>query len=262
LTRYYDPRLGAGIAALITDKTCGVFMESPGSLTFEIQDVGAITKAARAKGVPTILDNTWSAGIYFKPFEHGVDLSIQALTKYQSGHADTFGGAVLCATTDWANRVTQAYKQLGLGASPDDAYMILRGMRTLSVRLAAQSASAFEIAQWLKTQPQVANVLHPGLPEAFDHALWKRDFTGASGLFGFVLKQTSEESVNAMLASLSLFGLGFSWGGFESLIVPSNANIVRSVTPWRPEGELIRVSIGLEHTDDLIADLAQGLAQL
>lgn len=261
-TRYYDPRIGAGIAALISDKTCGVFMESPGSLTFEIQDTPAICAAARAKGVASIIDNTWSAGVYFKPFEHGADLSVQALTKYQSGHADAFGGAVLGATDAWVNRVTQAYKQLGLGKSPDDAYLILRGMRTMAVRLTAQSASALTIAQWLQKQPQVARVIHPALPECQDHALWKRDFTGSSGLFGFVLKPAPEERVNAMLTSLSLFAMGFSWGGFESLIVPSDANIMRTAAPWKAEGPLIRVSVGLEHVDDLIADLAQGLAKL
>lgn len=261
-TRYYDPRIGAGIAALVSDKTCGVFMESPGSLTFEIQDVPAICAAARAKGVASIIDNTWAAGVYFKPFEHGADLSVQALTKYQSGHADTFGGAVLGATDAWVNRVTQAYKQLGLGESPDDAYLILRGMRTMAVRLAAQSAAALTIAQWLQKQPQVARVIHPALPECQDYALWKRDFTGSSGLFGFVLKPAPEERVNAMLTSLSLFAMGFSWGGFESLIVPSDANIMRTAAPWKAEGPLIRVSVGLEHVDDLIADLAQGLAKL
>src|SRR5262249_36617142 len=153
-------------------------------------------------------------------------------------------------TQEWVHRVTQAYKQLGLGESPDDAYLILRGMRTLAVRLAAQSESALKIAQWLQSQPQIARVIHPALPEAEDHALWKRDFTGSSALFAFVLKPAAKERVNAMLKSLSLFGLGFSWGGFESLIVPSDDNMTRTAAPWKAEGPLVRVSVGLEHTDD------------
>lgn len=260
--RYFDPHIGAGIAELITDKTCAVFLESPGSLTFEIQDAPAIVAAARAKGVATILDNTWSAGVYFKPFAHGIDLSVQALTKYQAGHADAFMGAVLAATPQWAERVRQATKQLGLGASPDDAYLVLRGLRTMAVRLERQSESALEIARWLETQPHVARVIHPALPSHPDHALWKRDFTGAAGVFGLVLKPAAPERVKAMLEGLELFAMGFSWGGFESLAVPCDRNITRTAAPWRAQGPLIRLSVGLEHSDDLIADLATGLAKL
>ncbi len=260
--RYYDPRLGAGIADLITERTCAVFMESPGSLTFEVQDVPGIVAAARARGVPTIIDNTWSAGVYFKPFEHGVDISIQALSKYQAGHADAFMGAVLGATEPWVNRLWMAYKDLGLGASPDDAFLVLRGMRTLAVRLERQSASALKVARWLESQPQVARVLHPALESSPDHALWRRDFTGASGLFALILHARPPEQVAAMLESLALFGLGFSWGGYESLAIPCDPQIVRTAAPWRAEGQAIRLSIGLEHPDDLIADLAQAMARL
>jgi len=260
--RYYDPRIGAGIAELITEKTCGVFLESPGSLSFEIQDVPAITAAARAKGAPTIIDNTWSAGIFFKPFDHGVDLSIQALTKYQGGHADAFMGAVLSATPEWATRVRTTYKELGLGAGPDDAYLVLRGMRSLAVRLERQSASALRVAHWLAQRPEVARVLHPALPDFADNALWKRDFTGASGVFSFVLKPAPPERLTAMLESLAIFSMGFSWGGYESLIVPCDAQIIRTAKPWRAEGPLIRLSIGLEHAEDLIADLEHGLGLL
>jgi cystathionine beta-lyase len=260
--RYYDPRIAAGIADLINDKTCAVFMESPGSVTLEVQDVPAIVAAARPRNVATIIDNTWSAGVFFKPFDHGVDLSVQALSKYQAGHADLLIGAVLASTPEWAERVRQAYKQIGLGASPDDAYLALRGLRTMAVRLERQRASALKIAQWLETQPQVARVIHPALPSNPDHALWKRDFTGANGLFSFVLKPTPEARVKAMVEGFDIFSMGFSWGGYESLAVPCNKNITRTAVPWREQGELIRLSIGLEHPDDLIADLQTGLARL
>ncbi|HWA00756.1 MAG TPA: cystathionine beta-lyase [Caulobacterales bacterium] len=260
--RYYDPGVGAGIDALITDKTCAIFMESPGSLTFEVQDVPAITAAARARGIPTIIDNTWSAGIYFKPFAHGADLSIQALTKYQAGHADAFMGAVLSATPEWAARVKATYKEIGLGAAPDDAYLVLRGMRSLAVRLERQSASALQIAHWLDARPEVARVLHPAFASCAGHDIWRRDFTGASGVFSFVLKPVGAERVASMLEALSIFSMGFSWGGYESLAVPCDPQITRTANPWRAEGPLIRLSIGLEHVDDLIADLDAALQHL
>ena len=261
-TTFFDPHLGGDIAGLINENTCGVFLESPGSITFEVQDVPAITAAAKARGVPTILDNTWSAGLYFKPFEHGIDVSVQALTKYQAGHADAFMGAVLSATPQMGERVKATYKQLGLGASPDDAYLVLRGMRSLSVRLERQAASGMQIARWLETRPEVARVIHPALPSHPDNALWKRDFTGAAGVFGFVLKPADDAKLKAMLESYTLFSMGFSWGGYESLIIPCDDNITRTAKPWKAEGPLIRLSIGLEHPDDLIADLAQGFARL
>ena len=261
-TRYYDPRIGAGIADLITDGTCALFMESPGSVTMEFQDVPAIARVAKAKGVPTIIDNTWSAGVWFKPFDHGVDLSVQALTKYQSGHADAFLGAVLCATPQWAERVRAAYKQLGLGASPDDAYLVLRGIRSLAVRLERQGASALAVARWLETRPEVARVLHPSLESSQDHAIWKRDFSGSSGLFSFVLRPIERQRVERMLGCLSIFAMGFSWGGYESLAIPGDPHLTRGASTPKLEGELVRLSIGLEHPDDLIADLERGFATL
>lgn len=261
-TTFFDPHIGGDIAGLINENTCGVFLESPGSITFEVQDVPAIAAAAKARGVPTILDNTWSAGLYFKPFEHGIDLSVQALTKYQAGHADAFMGAVLAATPQMGERVKATYKQLGLGASPDDAYLVLRGMRSLSVRLERQAASGLEIARWLETRPEVARVIHPALTSHPDHALWKRDFTGAAGVFGAVLKPVDDAKLKMMLESCALFSMGFSWGGYESLIIPCDDNITRTAKPWKAEGPLIRLSIGLEHPDDLIADLATGFARL
>lgn len=258
--RYFDPR--CGIADLITDDTCGVFLESPGTHTFEVPDTPAIAAAAHARGIPVILDNTWSAGVYFKPFAHGVDISVQALTKYQSGHADAFVGAVIAGSREWAERVHATYKQLGLFASPDDCYLVLRGMRTMSVRLERQSASALTVACWLEGRPEVARVIYPALASHPDHAIWKRDFTGASGLFACMLKPVAPDRVNAMLEGLSVFAMGFSWGGYESLIVPSDRDMRRAVTPWKGDGPLLRLSIGLEHPDDLIADLEAGLARL
>jgi cystathionine beta-lyase len=261
-TRYFDPRLGREIEELIGPNTCAIFLESPGSLTFEVQDTPAIVSAARAKGVATIIDNTWSAGVYFKPFDHGIDLSVQALTKYQMGHADAFLGAVLAATPILQTRVQAGYKTLGYNAAPDDAYLVLRGMRTMALRLERQAESALAIARWLETRPQVARVLHPALASHPDHAHWRRDFSGASGLFAMVLKPAPADRLKAMLEGFDLFAMGFSWGGYESLIVPCDPQIVRTASPWNAEGPLLRLSIGLEHPDDLIADLERGLSRL
>jgi cystathionine beta-lyase len=258
---YYDPLVGAGIEKLITKKTKVVFTESPGSQTFEVQDVPAIAKATHSAGAVVILDNTWATPLYFKPFAHGADVSIQAATKYIGGHADIMLGAITVNERS-AAAITKTHEDLGLCVGPEDVYLGLRGLRSLAVRLAHHQRSAFEIARWLSGRPEVARVIHPGLPGDPGHAIWKRDFTGASGLFSFVLKPVAREKVAAMLDGLKLFGMGYSWGGFESLIIPFDPRAYRTATAWKAEGPALRVHIGLEDVDDLKADLEAGFARL
>ena len=259
-TRYYAPRIGAGIADLLDASVCGVMMESPSSLTFELQDVGAIATAAQRCGVPTMIDDTWSAGVLFRPFEHGVDLSIQALTKHQGGHADLLLGAVLARTPALAARVEAACAQLGLCVAPEDAFLTLRGMRTMGLRLQAQGAAGLELAHWLERRPEVLQVLHPGLASHPDHALWRRDFSGACGVFAIVLKPQFAGGLAAMLDGYELFGLGYSWGGFESLA--SFAPPPLRAVPSPLDGPLVRFSIGLEDPSDLRTDLERGFERL
>ncbi|MGA9603193.1 MAG: cystathionine beta-lyase [Methyloceanibacter sp.] len=260
-TIYYDPLIGAGIKKLLGAKTKLVFAESPGSQTFEVQDIPAIVKAAHAAGAVVILDNTWATPLYFKPFAHDVDVSIQAATKYIVGHADAMLGAIT-ASEKAARAVEKSHEDLGLCPGPEDAYLGLRGLRTLSVRLARHQQSALELARWLKSRPEVARVLHPGLPSDPGHALWRRDFTGASGLFAIVLKPASHAALAAMLDGLSLFGMGYSWGGFESLILPFDPRDYRTATTWEADGPALRLHVGLEDVDDLKADLEAGFARL
>ncbi|HEY7978899.1 MAG TPA: cystathionine beta-lyase [Rhizomicrobium sp.] len=258
-TTYYDPLIGAGIEKLMKPNTRAVFCESPGSLTFEVQDVPAIAAVAHKQGASVLLDNTWATPVYFNAFDHGVDLSIQAATKYVGGHADVMIGYV-AANESYRERLESAHHDLGLYASGDDCYLALRGLRTMPVRLARHQESGLKLAHWLAKHPAVERVLHPALETDPGHALWKRDFKGATGLFGVVLKDTPHSRFAAFMDSLKLFGMGYSWGGYESLIVP--AKIHRSAAPFDAKGRVIRIHAGLEDTGDLIADLDQALANL
>ena len=258
---YYDPLIGAAIRKLIGKKTRVVFTESPGSQTFEVQDIPAITDAAHRAGAKVILDNTWATPLYFKPFAHGADVSIQAATKYIVGHADAMLGAVT-ATKETAPAIAKVHADLGLCPGPEDAYLGLRGLRSLAVRLERHQRSALALADWLATRPEVVRVIHPALPTDPGHELWQRDFTGASGLFSILLKPVKHEAVAAMVDGLSLFGMGYSWGGFESLILPFDPSTYRTATRWSHKGPALRLHVGLEHVDDLRADLEAGFARL
>jgi cystathionine beta-lyase len=258
-TTYYDPLIGPGIAALFRPNTKAVFCESPGSLTFEVQDVPAIAAEAHAHGASVLLDNTWATPLYLDAFAHGVDLSIQAATKYVGGHADVMIGYV-CANEDHVRQLVQTAHDLGIYASGDDCFLALRGLRTMPVRLKRHGETALALAQWLQKRSEVSRVLYPALDDDPGHGLWTRDFSGASGLFGVVLKPIRHKALAAFFDSLKLFGMGYSWGGYESLIVPSKLH--RTASRFDPEGPLIRIHAGLEDVDDLKADLDRGLAAM
>lgn len=257
-TELYDPRIGADIAKLIRDNTSVIILEAPGSLTFEIHDTPAITKAAKARGITTIIDNTWSAGVVYSPLSLGVDISCHAATKYFGGHSDVMFGAAVCASESVLAKVRATAKDLGNASSPDDAYQILRGFRSLMPRFTHQQSSALALATWLSSHPKVARVLHPALVEHPDHALWKRDFTGGACLFSIILKPTSDEDVLKFINALELFGIGYSYGGFESLVIHCDPQLRRSHAA-KLGGPLIRFACGLEDSDDLRADVAQAL---
>ena len=257
-TRYYDPMIGGGIADLIGPHTKAILLESPGSNTMEVQDVPAVCAAARAAGVATLIDNTWATPLFFPALSHGVDLSILAATKYVGGHADVMLGSVT-ANRDWYAKLERTSWELGHAVSPDDAWLGSRGLRTMAVRLRQHEASARKVAEWLKGRPEVARVLHPALPDCPGHETWKRDFKGSSGLFSFVLNGGDDAARCRLIDGLELFGIGWSWGGYESLAVPNDPQPNRTVTPWHAEGPLVRLHIGLEDPDDLIADLEAGL---
>jgi len=256
-THYYDPMIGAGIAALITDRTRAIFLESPGTYTFEVQDIPAICAAAKARGVTTLIDNTWATPLYLPAIELGVDISIIACTKYIGGHADLMLGSVT-VTEAWAQRLERTRRVFGQSAGPDEAWLALRGLRTLSVRLARHQDSGLKVARWLEQQPQVARVLHPALPSCPGHEYFARDFKGATGLFSIVLKGGDDAAAARFIERLALFGIGYSWGAFESLAVPGHFTRTATAPEW--EGPLVRLHIGLEDADDLIADLAAALA--
>jgi cystathionine beta-lyase len=258
---YYDPEVGASIGSLLRPNTRLVFLESPGSLTFEVQDVSAIAAAAKANETLVLLDNTWATPLYFRPFEHGVDLSIHAATKYIVGHADAMLGIIVSAEPHY-RQVRRMTQLLGYAVGPDDAYLALRGLRTMAVRLARHQETALALARWLRQRPEVSEVRFPSLPGCPGHDLWRRDFSGASGLFGVVLQNYSKDAVAAMLDGLELFGMGYSWGGYESLILPVEPGKVRTATAWAAPGPVLRVHAGLEDPADLIADLEAGFERL
>ena len=258
---YFDPLAGEGIAASFKPNTRVVFAESPGSLTFEIMDIPAIASAARAHGASVILDNTWASPCGFRAFDHGVDISVHAATKYIGGHSDVLLGVIVCSEA-MRRPIHRLWTDMGVTPSSDDCFLALRGLRTLPTRLARHQSSALRVAGWLRDRPEVNEVLYPALPGARGHALWTRDFKGASGLLGVVLNPVASDRVAAMLDGLRLFGMGWSWGGFESLIIPTWPERSRTATRWSAPGPCLRLHVGLESPDDLIDDLAAGLARL
>lgn len=260
-TTFYDPAVGAGIADLMRGNTRVVYLEAPGSQTFEMQDVPAIAAAARAAGAVTMMDNTWATPLYFKPLDFGIDVSIMAATKYIVGHSDAMLGLVSVRDEHFA-RIRDSAWGLGMAVGPDDCYLGQRGLRTLSARLARHQESARKLAAWFETRPEVARVLYPALPGDPGHGIWKRDFRGASGLFGVVLEETPQEAVAAMLNGYRCFGMGGSWGGYESLVLPTRPEKLRSATTWDAPGPTLRYHVGLEDPDDLIADLEAGFERL
>ncbi|WP_142846898.1 cystathionine beta-lyase [Telmatospirillum sp. J64-1] len=258
-TTYYDPLVGAGINSLIRTNTKVVFVESPGSLTFEVQDIPAIVEAAHRHGALVVMDNTWASPLFFQPFAHGVDVSVQAATKYIVGHSDAMLGTITTTEELWL-KVKTAVAAFGYAAGSEETYLGLRGLRTLGARLRQHQESGLAVARWLQSRPEVTRILHPALPDDPGHALWERDFSGASGLFGVELKPVSKTALAALIDGLEHFGLGYSWGGFESLIIP--AHIQRTASNWKAEGPVIRLHIGLEDPQDLIADLEKGLERM
>src|SRR5437899_9667553 len=260
-TTYFDPLIGAGIAALFKPNTRAVLVEAPGSQSFERPDIPAIAEVSPARDALVIDDNTWATPLYHRSLDQGVDISMQAATKYIGGHSDIMFGTISANAKAWP-QIVEGIRLLGVCAGPDDVFLALRGLRTLSVRLAQHHRSGLDVARWLTARPEVARVLHPGLETDPGHAIWKRDFTGASGLFSIVLKPVPQKAVDAMLDTVKLFGMGFSWGGFESLIIPFDCNEYRTATKWSPGGPTLRFHIGLENVDDLKADLDRGFAAL
>lgn len=260
-TTYFDPQIGDEIRSLFRKNTRAVFLEAPGSQSFEMSDIPALAKAAREHGAVSLMDNTWATPLYFRPHEHGVDISIQAGTKYLGGHSDINLGTISVNETHY-KRVFSTHGDLGINPGPEDVYLALRGLRTMGVRLERHMQSGLDVARWLQSRPEVLRVLHPALENDPGHAIWKRDFSGASGLFSIILKPEAAKNISAFFDSLALFGMGYSWGGFESLAIPFDCASYRTATKWAPGGPAVRLHIGLEDTDDLIEDLGNGLAKL
>ena len=257
-TNYFDPLIGAGIANWFRPNTRAVLVEAPGSQSFEMPDTPAIAAVARTRGALVIDDNTWATPLFHRSLEHGVDISLQAATKYIGGHSDIMFGTISANAKAWP-LIDEAIRLTGICAGPDDVFLAVRGLRTLAVRLKQHQQSAIEVARWLSARPEVIRVLHPAMDTDPGHAIWKRDFTGASGLFSIVLRPSPQQAVDALLDALRLFGLGYSWGGFESLVIPFDCAAYRTATTWAPGGPTLRLHIGLENVDDLKADLASGL---
>ncbi|MGD0183798.1 MAG: cystathionine beta-lyase [Roseiarcus sp.] len=260
-TTCYDPLLGAGIGALMRANTKAVFVESPGSQSLEVQDIPAIAAEAHARGACVVADNTWATPLFFSPHAHGVDMAVEAGTKYLSGHSDLLLGLV-SANAQWFPRLAKTVDQMAIPPGPEDVFLALRGLRTMELRLREAERQALALARWLEGRPEVERVIHPALPDDPGHAIWKRDFTGSSGLFSVVLRPASEAAVAAMLDGLELFGMGYSWGGFESLVIPFDCTAYRTATRWAPGGPTLRFSVGLEDIEDLKEDLDRGFARL
>lgn len=258
-TTYFDPLIGAGIAKLFKSNTKAVLVEAPGSQSFEMPDIPAIADIAHAKGATVVDDNTWATPVYHRSLDQGVDISIQAATKYIGGHSDVMFGTIAANAKTWP-QIAEAVYLLGVSVGPEDVFLALRGLRTLAVRLAHHQKSALEMARWFESRKEVSRVLYPALETDPGHAIWKRDFTGASGLFSVVLRPAPEKAVDALLDAVTLFGMGYSWGGFESLVIPFDCASYRTATKWSPGGPALRFHIGLENIDDLKADLEKGFA--
>jgi cystathionine beta-lyase len=260
-TTYYDPTIGAGIEALFRPNTKAVLAEAPGSETLEMQDIPAIAEVAHRHGACLIMDNTWASPLFFSPHEHGVDMAVEAGTKYLSGHSDLLLGLV-SANAEWYPRLHRSVHEMGIPPGPEDVFLALRGLRTMELRLKEAERQALALATWLEERPEVLRVIHPALPSHPGHAIWKRDFSGSSGLFSIVLKPVPPAAADAFLDALALFGLGYSWGGYESLAVPFDCSRYRTATRWAPGGPAIRFSVGLEDIEDLKADLDRGFARM
>ncbi|MEY3553067.1 MAG: hypothetical protein RL735_1415 [Pseudomonadota bacterium] len=260
-TSYYDPTIGAGLKNLLKPNTTAVLVEAPGSQSFEMQDIPAIAEVAHAHGMCVIMDNTWATPLFFPPHERGVDLAVEAGTKYLGGHSDILLGLV-SANPLWLKRLRATFDAFAICAGPEDCFLALRGLRTMELRLREAEKQGLALANWLAGRAEVKHVLHPALPGTPGHEIWKRDFLGASGLFSVILQPCSEKALAVLLDGLELFGMGYSWGGFESLVIPFDCASYRTATTWNPGGPALRFQVGLEDMDDLIADLEAGFARM